>query len=272
MILINGHQSSLISAEDRGLLYGDGLFETLAVFNGQPRLWDRHMRRLCLGCVRLGIPSPDLTALRAEALVVCQSAPQAVLKIIVTRGSAQRGYRGLSATNPTRIVALYPWFDYPADFEQHGIAVRVCTTRLGSNPALAGIKHLNRLEQVLARNEWDDPAIPEGIMLDGQGQVIEGTMSNIFMVCDGRLLTPDLSQCGVAGIMRELILETAVAMALPATITVLSLNEMMNAQEIFLCNSLIGLWPVHALAETRFPVGPVTRCMAARLNELLNTC
>jgi 4-amino-4-deoxychorismate lyase len=272
MTLINGQQSSQISAQDRGLLYGDGLFETLAVRNGRPLLWGRHMHRLALGCTRLGIIAPDLDNLSAEVLDICQGAQQAVLKIIVTRGYGQRGYRGLSSEDPTRIIMLHPWPEYPAGFKQQGVAVRVCSTRLGRNPLLAGIKHLNRLEQVLARNEWDDLSIPEGIMLDSAGQVVAGTMTNVFLVRDGRLLTPDLSQCGVAGIMRELILETAAQMALSVTITELNLRDMTNMQEIFLCNSLIGLWPVRELDGTSIPLGPVTRHVAACLDELLNAC
>ncbi|MEO5574046.1 MAG: aminodeoxychorismate lyase [Gammaproteobacteria bacterium] len=272
MTLINGQQGSQLNVEDRGLLYGDGLFETLAVRNGHPLLWERHVQRLRLGCTHLGIAAPDAENLRAEALAVCQSAQQAVLKIIVTRGCGQRGYRGHSAKSPTRILTLHSWPDYPLDFKQQGIAVRVCETRMGSNPALAGIKHLNRLEQVLARNEWDDPNVPEGVMLDGAGQVIAGTMTNIFRVRDGHLLTPDLSQCGVAGIMRGLILETAAHMGLPVTISGFKLDELLSAQEIFVCNSLIGLWPVRELAGTILPVGPITRQIAAHLDELLNAC
>ncbi len=272
MLLINGQISALISAEDRGLLYGDGLFETLAVQNCYPQFWEKHIQRLNLGCVRLGIPVPDPAILHEEALTVCREAHRAVLKIIVTRGSGGRGYRCRSTENPTRIVALHSSFDYPADFKQQGIAVRVCSTKLGSNPALAGIKHLNRLEQVLARNEWDDPGIAEGLMCDNSGRVIEGTMTNVFIVQDGRLLTPDLSQCGVAGIMRELVMETAAEMALPVSITGLSVDDMMRAQEIFLCNSLIGLWPVRQLEELSLPVGQITRRIAIHLDELMNSC
>ncbi len=245
--LIDGRQSDQINIEDRGLLYGDGLFETLAVRAGVPQLWDRHMQRLGLGCLRLGITPPDLTNLRKEAHAVCQGAERAVLKIIVTRGSGARGYRCRDSEKTTRIIALQPWPDYPDNFKQQGVAVRLCATRLGSNPVLAGLKHLNRLEQVMARNEWDDPTIPEGLMLDSAGTVIEGTMSNIFVVRGGVLQTPDLSQCGVAGIMRGLILEMAAEMGLTTEITQPGLKDIMAAQEIFLCNSLIGLWPVREL-------------------------
>jgi len=272
MTLINGQQSDQLGIDDRGLLYGDGLFETIAVRAGVPQLWDRHMQRLGLGCMRLGITLPDLINLRKEAHTVCRDAQRAVLKIIVTRGSGARGYRCRDSANTTRILALQPWPDYPDDFKQRGVAVRLCVTRLGSNPMLAGLKHLNRLEQVLARNEWDDPAIPEGLMLDSAGAVIEGTMSNVFLVRGGTLQTPDLSQCGVAGIMRGRILEMAAEMGLATGIMQLGLKDLMDAQEIFLCNSLIGLWPVRELAGTSIPPGPVTQQIAARLNTLPEPC
>ena len=205
--LINGVAATCIDAHDRGFHYGDGLFETFAVSNGEPAMWDMHMQRLLLGCQRLGFPAPDPTLLRSEALSLCAvpDAPaRGVLKIIITRGGGGRGYRApspsavLATGGVTRMLALYPWPDYPAAFWSEGVAVRVCATRLGCNPALAGIKHLNRLEQVLARNEWDDASVAEGLMLDPQGSVIEGTMTNLFVVRNGQLLTPDVSQCGGA--------------------------------------------------------------------------
>ncbi|MBI2779452.1 MAG: aminodeoxychorismate lyase [Gammaproteobacteria bacterium] len=170
---------------------------------------------------------------------------------------------------PTRLVALYAWPEYPPAFWVEGVAVRLCSTRLGSNPALAGIKHLNRLEQVLARSEWDDPAIPEGLMLDGEGYVIEGTMSNLFIVRNGRLLTPDLTQCGVAGVMRGCILDGARDAGIPVDITQITLDDVKSSDEVFLCNSLIGVWPVRHCAEIDFSAHrPITGYIAARIGGL----
>lgn len=263
MYLINGDPRGHIEHDDRGLLYGDGVFETVAVRNGQPLSWDRHMRRLHHGCARLAITAPDIALLHAEALHVAHGAPRAVLKIIITRGPGARGYRAAAHAAPTRVLSVHPWPDYPEAFNHAGVAVRVCATRLGKNPALAGIKHLNRLEQVLARGEWDDPEIAEGLMLDSAGHVIEGTFSNIFAVRDGMLITPDLTACGVAGIRRELILEYAHGAAIPVTIAPLPLSELLDMHEIFLCNSLIGVWPVRELAGKPFAPGPLTRRIAA---------
>ena len=278
--LINGVAATCIDAHDRGFHYGDGLFETFAVSNGEPAMWDMHMQRLLLGCQRLGFPAPDPTLLRSEALSLCAvpDAPvRGVLKIIITRGGGGRGYRApspsavLATGGVTRMLALYPWPDYPAAFWSEGVAVRVCATRLGCNPALAGIKHLNRLEQVLARNEWDDASVAEGLMLDPQGNVIEGTMTNLFVVRNGQLLTPDVSQCGVAGVMRSWILACARVAGIPSAITSLTLDMVTSADEIFLCNSVIGLWPVReimGIPGCSFQVnGPITSDIMAKLRD-----
>ena len=286
--LINGSPTTCIDVHDRGLHYGDGVFETFAVRNGIPALWDMHMQRLILSCQRLNFPEIDPALLWRETISLLQSnaksgssgVAQGVLKIIITRGSGGRGYRAPSSSaaltkgGTTRILALYPWPEYPATFWSEGVAVRVCATRLGRNPALAGIKHLNRLEQVVARSEWDDGDVPEGLMLDTQGNVIEGTMTNLFVVCNGQILTPDVSQCGVAGVMRGWVLACARAAGIPAAITALTLDTVTAADEVFVCNSVIGLWPVRKISdlsditECSFQVnGPITLGIMAKLRD-----
>lgn len=284
--LINGVPATCIDVHDRGFHYGDGLFETFAVSNGGPALWDRHMQRLQLGCQRLNFPAIDPALLWGEAMSLLSGnaisgsggVAQGVLKIIVTRGGGGRGYRApspssvLATGGATRILALYPWPDYPAAFWSEGVTVRVCATRLGWCPALAGIKHLNRLEQVLARSEWDDASVPEGLMLDIQGNVIEGTMTNLFVVRHGQLLTPDVSQCGVAGVMRSWILAWARVAGIPSAVTAVTLDMVSSADEVFLCNSVIGLWPVREVIGVvpgcSFQVnGPITSGIMAKLRD-----
>ena len=174
---INGVEQPDIAVADRGLQYGDGLFETLAVFDGQcPRFLD-HYQRLSAGCDRLGLPQPDETLLLQEVAQAAQGKNKAVIKLIVTSGAGGRGYSRPAKLQTTRIVMLHDWPEYPQTNWQEGIALRFCQTRLGCNPTLAGIKHLNRLEQVLARNEWQGNEDAEGLMLDMNGNVIEATMS-----------------------------------------------------------------------------------------------
>ena len=264
--LINGEPGDRVCAHDRGFQYGDGLFETLAVARGVPLLWERHLRRLLHGAARLGIGVAAETAavLRADADRLCQGAERAVLKIILTRGVSGRGYAPSADALPTRVVSLSSWPDSLA--RAQGASVKFCDTTVARNRALAGMKHLNRLEQILARRELETN-YDEGLMQDETGHVIEGTMSNVFIVSRGELLTPDLSYSGVAGVMRELVLERARALSLACRVTTLMREEILNAEEVFLTNSLTGLWPVTRIESKTYPAGPVTQRLRALIQE-----
>ncbi len=256
--LVNGIPGESVSVRDRGFQYGDGLFETLAVVNGVPLLWDRHMQRLSRGAARLGIDAPDIHLLYQESEQVCRNAARGVLKIIVTRGPSGRGYAPGREALPTRTVSLLPWPDYPAVHRSHGVTVQFCRTMIARNRATAGIKHLNRLEQVLARAELDE-SCAEGLMRDEWGQVIEGTMTNLFIVSRDVLLTPDLAHSGVQGVMRGLVLERAAALAVETRVTGIKSDDILQADEVFLTNSLIGLWPVRQLESKAYPPGRMTQ-------------
>ncbi len=258
---VNGEPGIRISTFDRGLHYGDGLFETLAVRLGRIRLLDHHLQRLTMGCLRLRLPPLPLDVVKDELTHAANGQPQAVLKLIVTRGSGGCGYRPSASTQTTRILTRHPCPEHPAEYIQYGIRMRVCNTRLSRNRALAGLKHLNRLEQVLARAEWTEADnIQEGLMMDEEGSVIEGIMTNVFVrLSHGVLATPSLRLAGVAGVMRRHILECAQQTGIPIRIASLSLTEIMQAAEIFVCNSVIGVWPVSAIDHWKFTVGPMTR-------------
>jgi len=264
--LINGEPDERVSVHDRGFQYGDGLFETLAVVRGVPLLWERHLRRLLHGAARLGIgvTTETGTVLRAEADRMCQGAGRAVLKIILTRGASGRGYAPPADAVPTRVVSLSPWAESLS--RTHGARVKFCDTTVARNRSLAGIKHLNRLEQILARRELETN-YDEGLMRDETGCVIEGTMSNVFIVSHGALLTPDLSYSGVAGVMRELVLECAPTLPLTCRVTTLTPEEILKAEEVFLTNSLIGLWPVTRVESKTYAAGPVTQRLRALVQE-----
>jgi len=259
MILINGESKEHIEVSDRGLQYGDGLFETIAVKSGQAQFLDRHLQRLNAGCSRLLISPPDNKLLKNEVASLANQADRAVVKIIVTRGTGGRGYRQPDVVKPTRIVSLHPYPDYPNSYQQQGIHVRFCATRLGLNPTLAGIKHLNRLEQVLARAEWHDPMIQEGIMLDIDGYVVEGTMTNLFFVKNEALYTASLEKAGVAGIIRGVVMEQAALHGIKIFEGRVSRDDLLSADELFVCNSVIGIWPVRQIEHQQFLVGPLTR-------------
>ena len=266
-MLVNGQPQALLPAADRGLHYGDGVFETIAFVGGVLEYWQAHLSRLVTGCERLGIPAPDRARLDAEIRRLCRAGGDAVLKVIVTRGPGARGYRPPEPSSPTRILVRSPWPDRVPRFDKTGIAVRTCTLRLGHQPLLAGIKHLNRLEQVLARREWAGDEWQEGVLCDSGGLVIEGISSNLFLVRAGRLLTPDLSACGVAGIVRGRVLGLAGALGIPTEVRAVPLDELRTADEIFMTNSLIGIHPVTRFDLRLLDVGPLTRRLMAALQE-----
>lgn len=265
-IRVNGLDQDCIPALDRAVQYGDGLFETVRVRGARPEFLARHLTRLRSGCQRLRFPAIPWRRLQQEITELAGQLPDAALKIILTRGPGERGYRFGPNQETTRLLTLAPLPQWPTDIRQTGARVMTCATRLCAQPALAGIKHLNRLEQVLARAEWDDPEIHEGLMLDRDDHVIEGTMSNLFVLCDGTLVTPALTACGVAGIMRSVILDLAQQLDIKTAIRPLSLQQAHSWSEVFVCNSLIGLWPVSridGLAE--YPAGRVTRALSDAL-------
>lgn len=254
-VLVNGEATDQVSVMDRGLAYGDGLFETIRMLADTAPLWARHMQRLRAGCERLGIPDPDPAVLWHEAVEVSRNLPSSVVRITCTRGTGERGYAPPASPQPTRVVAGFAPPPWVAERYASGLNVRVCEIRLADQPRLAGMKHLNRLEQVLARAEWDDPAIDEGILLDGQGQVVCATMANLFAVVGGELLTPSLDRCGVAGVARAEVLAVR-----PHTRVVdFSLDTLLKASEIFLSSSVRGIVPVKSLGENRYVPGETTR-------------
>ena len=264
MILVDGQPQGRVSALDRGLLYGDGLFETIRFVGGKAPLWPRHVQRLAQGCERLRLAAPDPALLWCEAQAVTQGMADAVLRIMLTRGVGARGYAMPEAPCVTRIVAAFPMPAVSAAAYRDGVRLHLCETRLAEQPLLAGIKHLNRLEQVLARAEWNDLAIAEGLLCDSRGNAISATAANLFAVIDGVPVTPRVDRCGVAGVLRAELLD-----ALPqAQVRDLPLAECLAASELFLSSSVRGILPVQAAGDTVFAPGPVARAMQSRWRGL----
>lgn len=264
-LLVNGvappDLSHAVGANDRGFCYGDGLFETALLTNGHVRFLDAHLRRLTAGCERLGISPPDRGILLDEIARVTRSLRSGILKITITRGAGGRGYRPPANLPPTRVVALYA----APESIRSDVSLRWCKTRLGRNALLAGIKHLNRLEQVLAQAEWQDPAIDEGLMLDTEGELVCGSASNIFLVRDGALVTPDLRFCGVRGVMREQVLQAAPQIGVAAVEEPLWPHDVDSASEVFLTNAVRGIQSVISLDPLHWHAGPIAPRLRAAL-------
>ena len=266
--LIDGESIESVPVTDRGFQYGDGLFETIALREGRARFLDSHLQRLEEGLRRLAIPDDGASVAAAEVERLAAGIKFGVAKIIMTRGSGQRGYRPPREVTPARMVGVLPAQPAPSDHYEHGIAMRYCETPVTSNRATAGIKTLERLAQTLARAEWDDPSIAEGVMLDESGHIVCGTMTNIFFETNRALHTPSLEQSGIAGIMRAKVLEEASAAGLDVRVGQYRPEYLNAADEVFVTNSQVGIWPVRRLAEVDFPVGSQTRRLMERMAAL----
>jgi 4-amino-4-deoxychorismate lyase len=262
--LVNGVESSAISVDDRGLQYGDGLFETMSAQDGRVRHFERHMERLAEGGRRLGLPVPDPNLVAAECERALAGLGAGSVKLMVTRGPGPRSYRPPADPAVTRIVVSSA--PKPRNDPEEGIVVRLCDTPLGLNPRLAGIKHLNRLEQVLACAEWDDPAIAEGLMSSVDGRIVCATAANVFLVREGRLLTPAIRDCGVAGVMRGVVLAAAREAGIDSEILDVRLMDFSAADEVFLTNAITGVRPVGEILGLRRYAAPgdVTRILLER--------
>lgn len=252
-VLVDGREDGTVDPADRGLNYGDGLFETLAVQDGRARFFDWHLERLAAGAARLEIPLPERGLLCDEVARACPEG-RGVVRMVLTRGSGPRGYRPPRDQRPLRIVSGAPWPERDPACWREGVRLRWCSTRLGRNPRLAGMKHLNRLEQVLARAEWDDESVAEGLMMDDLGNVIGGTQTNVFAVFEEGLVTPALDACGVAGVMRRAFRRWAEGQGVAVAERSLAGTELARARGLILTNALIGAWPVRELAGRAMPV------------------
>jgi 4-amino-4-deoxychorismate lyase len=259
-----------VSPYDRGLHFGDGLFETIACRQGRARFLSLHLERLALGCERLSIPLGDVAAVRREIEQVAAAAGEALIKLIVTRGDAvARGYGIAGSEVATRMLFQYPLPSVNEAFVGQGIRARVAGLRYGENERLAGLKHLNRLEQVLARSEVSADDADELLVFSSSGQLISGTMSNVFVVQDSRVRTPRVDRCGVAGVMRRVVLREAKNAGLTVEEAVLSAADLQHASEVFVTNARIGIWPVRRLDDREIGVGPVTRQLLVQVGPLL---
>ena len=267
-VIVNDELTDRVSVYDRGLAYGDGVFETILVQDGRLRFWDMHFKRLTRSLTQLNIRhkliSNDLLATINKHL---SHESEQIVKIIVTRGNSQRGYMVPEDISANTIIYISDNPGVSHDWSKTGIKAKFCETRLGYQTKLAGLKHLNRLEQILARLELANTDYQEGIMLGYHGEVIEGIMHNLFLVKNGELFTPDLSQCGVAGIMRTFIIENSQQWDIPVHVTQVTVEQLLAADELFFTNSINVIWPICELDNARFKVGEVTSLLSDKVVE-----
>jgi len=248
---------------DRASAYGDGVFETIAIRDGNARFWPRHLDRLQTGCASLGIACPTPAELeqkmRAEMRRSDVRSEFASARLVVAAGDSPRGYRRTASAPPRVSVELFTARALPRVHYEVGVTLRRCNLRLAIQPALAGIKSLNRLEQVLARAEWDAADIFEGLLLDLDGRLICGTMSNVFIALNSTLVTPAITRCGVSGIMRAHVLQLLSEAGIECEIRDVSGDELDNADECFLTNSQFGVLPVKGCGGQEWGIGTMAR-------------
>ncbi len=240
--IVNGSFDYAISPLDRGFAYGDGVFRTMIVRNGLPECWPQHYQKLVADCAAINIVCPsaellisDLQLLFTEQEIADDSVT--VVKIIITRGEGERGYAPPAITSPLRVMIKTDMPTYPNEYFDEGVDLHICKTTLATQPLLAGVKHLNRLENVLARMEWTDPNIVDGMMLDSDQHVIECTSANIF-ICNGNTLTtPSLDLCGIAGITRQRVMDLAHLIGLSIKVESFKLEQLFAADAVIITNS-----------------------------------
>ncbi|MEO6365165.1 MAG: aminodeoxychorismate lyase [Luteimonas sp.] len=257
-IFIGSMQVDAIPEDSRGLAYGDGLFETMRVHCGSVHWWEAHWSRLSHGAARLRLPLPDESMVRDHAAQVFGNA-NGVLKLLVCRGAGARGYAPDFDAMPVWVVTRHA---LPPGPRTSGLVLRWCGTRLAIQPALAGLKHCNRLEQVIARGEWQDPAIDDGLMLDSEACVVSATSANLFVLRAGGWLTPAIDRCGIAGICRAWCMEEINAKE--ARLTAVDVE---SADAVFLCNAVRGILPVARLPGREWRPHPDIAALQARLEQ-----
>lgn len=253
----DGRACETVSADDRGIQYGDGLFETIAIRDGAPRLWDYHVERLRTGAARLGLAPPEESLLRSgldTALAQTQTdTRRCVVKILLTAGAGPRGYRRTTEVPVTLLTGISAARRIPDAWYRDGVDLRLCNTRLAAQPQLAGMKTLNRLEQVLARDEWRDESVFEGLMLDTDGRVICGTISNVFLITGQQLITPALTRCGVSGVMRRHLLTLLDEAGIDCPVHDVDVRELWAADGVFISNSQFGILPARRCGRHAWP-------------------
>jgi 4-amino-4-deoxychorismate lyase len=246
---INGKLVNGIAPTNRGFAYGDGVFRTMRLLNGELQDWPLHYQTLVADCSKIQIVCPSAELLMQEFKYLMASANEedtqfSILKIMITRGEGARGYAPPSVSEPTRVLIQSPLPNYPAEIYANGVALYTCQTRLASQPLLAGIKHLNRLENVLARAELKDPRFFDGLLRDYDNHVIEAVSGNLFIRKDGVVMTPVLESCGVAGVMRQKILDWYKTQRQTVLVATLTMDDLLSAEAVVIVNSVYGVLQV----------------------------
>lgn len=262
MFLINGSEQNTLAANDRATQFGDGSFTTARITEGRVPLMAAHIGRLQQACVRLSIPFSDWSVLTQEMSALAARQRDGVLKVIISRGAGGRGYSGSACALPTRIVSTSATPAHYDRWKQTGVTLALSPVPLGRNPYLAGLKHLNRLEQVLIRSHLEQTDADEALVLDSDGWLTECCAANLFWRCGRDVYTPRLDQAGVDGIMRQFI----IAQLAHSPYRVVEVNAkpgvLAQADEVLICNALMPVIPVQRYADQQWPARELYQFLA----------
>lgn len=252
MFLINGAYQTHLPANDRSIQFGDGCFTTARIVAGEIRFLSLHIARLQQACQRLLIPFTQWQTLETEMTEVARSQDYAVLKVIISRGSGGRGYNPTQCDNPVRIMSVSRFPDFYAEWKNTGVTLGLSSVRMGINPSLAGIKHLNRLEQVLIRAELEQANQHETIVLDSDGMMVECCAANLFWREGEAVYTPYVDRSGVNGTMRQHIMAELTRQGRVVRQIRATPDALLHADEAFICNALMPIIPVRQAIATRY--------------------
>lgn len=269
---INGSKTDTLSAGDRAVQFGDGCFTTLKVERQQIVMLEQHLTRLRTDTTRLRLPPPDWQQLRAHLVNIAeQQSETMVLKVIISRGQGGRGYSSANFTAPTVIVSVSPYPHHYPCWQQAGIELILSPIPLGKNPYLAGIKHLNRLEQVLIKQYIDDQQADEALVVDIEGLLVECCSANIFWRQGEQVYTPLLDNAGVNGLMRQRIIQLLADSPYTLQQVAESPQALALCDEVLVCNTLMPIIPVNAI---RLPESSTVWHYQSRhlFNYLLSSC
>ena len=264
---VNGVETNQITVTDRGLSYGDGIFTTIKVLAGQCELMTQHLVRLQQGISALSIAQIDFKDLLDELSAIAANLGEGVIKVMITRGSGTRGYSSVGCDSPTVIVSTSELPTHYRQWQQQGVALGVSTIALGLNPLTAGIKHLNRLEQVLVKQQIDDNQWTDAVVLDCQACVIETSMANLFWRKNEIVYTPSLDFSGVNGLMRSHILSTLNQLGTQVVQDRFKLGSLMDADEVFMSNCLMGVVPIVKIESRHFAIAKCYQHLASLINN-----
>ena len=271
MFWVNGLPQTHISLGDRSFQYGDGCFTTIKTKKGELEHWQAHVERMEACLKTLHIPFPDWSQVFDWVMKAVLNDELAGIKIHISRGTGGRGYSPSGIEGAVVTISNFAFPSHYSSWQENGVPLGVCETRLGIQPLLAGHKHNNRIEQVLAKAEIEGSEFTDAVTLNVQNHVIETTMANLFWVKDKKVYTPDLSLSGVAGVMRRKVLEFLQTNGYPVQVATFELSDLLNADEVLMCNSLLGVAPVSGIStpdnKIDFPIGKLTRRLQGNLNS-----